>query len=104
MVAADSTQVTATPRLVGPVAPPVPPGDLIPLAPQLYLELPALGTSEDMDYVNSLHRKGFPAFVEIGPDNPVGSILIGPFSEAADRRRIQRRLAATGALAADTTR
>ncbi len=104
IASADAAPVTSNTAVAGPIAPPVPAEDLIPLPPEPYLQLPALGTAEDMDYVVKLHARGYPAFVEIGQGNPVGCILIGPFAGPEERKRIERRLAATGALAVETTR
>ncbi|MBZ5608980.1 MAG: hypothetical protein LAP38_12025 [Acidobacteriia bacterium] len=110
IVAADATRVvTAAPTPLPaipaqPVAQQPPVEDTTPAPPELYLEMAALGSKRDMNYIEKLHSQGFHAYLEINPGDATGCILIGPYAEASERSRARRKLSAAGVLAIETTR
>ncbi len=80
------------------------PQELLPLALEYYLEIAALGTAEDANYVAHLRANGFAARMETASDEKVGRILIGPYSSTRDFRRAQRKLTGAGVLAREIVR
>ena len=108
IVVADATNIVAgapvqSSAQVQP-ATPEPVFDTTPAPPELYLEIAALGTTRDTAYIEKLHSQGMDAFLEVNPSALTQCILIGPYSDAGERRRALRNLAATGVLAVETTR
>ena len=102
IVAAEAPQ--AAPIAAQPIASAAQPEDTTPLPPELYLQIAALGSGEDMDFVTGLHSKGFRAYLEINPAHAAECVLIGPFDTPDDRATARRNLSAMGVLAVDTTR
>jgi hypothetical protein len=74
------------------------------LAPEYYLQIAALGSSEDATYLKRLSAKGFQASIETTPADQIGQILIGPYEERSALQTAQQQLAAAGILATETTR
>lgn len=108
IVAADAiNNMAATPvQSSAPAQPaaPEPLFDTTPGPPELYLEIAALGSARDAAYVEKLQSQGMTAFIEVNPSTAAQCILIGPYSNAGERRRALAKLDAMGVLAVETTR
>jgi sporulation related protein len=114
IMAAEGTQASSAPQAVtnevleAPKAiveaPRAAPQELLPLAADYYLQIAALGASQDQRYVKQLQTKGFQVRLETAAADHEAQILIGPYSDERALRRAQTRLAATGILAMEAVR
>ncbi len=80
------------------------PQELRPLAADYYLEVAALGASQDLKYVKQLQTKGFQVRLDAAAPDHEAQILIGPYPDQNALHRAQTRLADTGILAIETIR
>lgn len=76
---------------------------LLPLT-EYYLQVTALGTSQDLKFLKQLQSRGLKARLETTPVDPTGSILIGPYADETALRHARARLAASGILANEIIR
>jgi len=77
---------------------------LLPLAAEYYLQVAALGTAQDFEYLKQLQRKGFTAYLDTGAKDGAGFIWIGPYADQTKLQRAQSRLVSAGILAIETVR
>ena len=67
--------------------------------PAFYLEVPAIGGTQNKQYLNQLEAKGFHAIVGKDVGGAAHCILIGPYVDRALMAQAQRKLNAAGILA-----
>ena len=77
---------------------------VLPLAAEYYLQIAALGSAQDSEYLKQLQSKGFAAHQEAGSSDGPGFIWIGPYMDKAAQQRAKSRLASAGILAIETVR
>ncbi len=81
------------------VVEPVRPVEVVPPAPQLFLEVAGLNAKQDARFVKKLHARGLPALVDAGTDHDARRILIGPFADRQALEKAQSKLQVFGVLA-----
>ena len=100
ILAADTAHSTVSdPALPTPVAAPVTLAKTVPVVkgPELYLQVPSLGTNQDARFVKRIKADGFEARVDT--DSAAGNrVLIGPYSAQGELQHAQSRLAASGII------
>jgi len=77
---------------------------VMPLTLDYYLQVTALGTPQDVKYIQQLQRKGYQARLEAAGTGDDAQILIGPYSDPNALHRAQARLATAGILTTETVR
>jgi len=77
---------------------------LLPLMAEYYLQVTALGTPQDLKFLQQLQSRGLKAHLETTPTDQTGLILIGPYDGEPALRRARARLAASGILANEIIR
>ncbi len=77
---------------------------LLPLMAEYYLQVTALGTPQDLKFLNQLQSRGLKAHLETTPTDQTGLILIGPYDGETALRRARARLTASGILANEIIR
>lgn len=80
------------------------PDAVLPLALEYYLQVAALGTSEDEKYLKRLGEMGYSARIDATAADHEARILIGPYSEESLLRSAREKLMADGVLAIEYIR